>query len=93
MGTAPGNNTVDWPFKAVTPVSVELVQGLTLDEWVLAFKRLPRSKFSTNFYLGDCMLYGERNWPNKSYEEAMQASGLTRATLLNYRWVCKMLPH
>lgn len=73
--------TVGLPGVA-TPTELRLRPNISLDEWREAGVLLGRLRASSNFWVGDWLVYGE-TWHGERYAQAMDATGLQPQSLFN----------
>ena len=62
--------------------------GVSLEAWTNVGQSLHRISDSSSWWLGDWLLYGEKNYPGR-YREAVEKTGLDYQTLRNYAWVAR----
>jgi hypothetical protein len=55
----PDRTILDLPRQLVSPVSLELPQGVSIEAWSALLPRVDFIKNATNWWLGDLILYGE----------------------------------
>ena len=71
-------------------------EDITADEYNAVFRTVLSINKSSCWLLGDILLLGDRRWGNQyttgKYEEAMQATGLSRSTLRDIVLTCKKFP-
>lgn len=71
-------------------------EKLTADEYNRVFRTVLSINKSSCWLLGDVLLLGDRRWGNQyttgKYEEAMQATGLSRSTLRDIVLTCRKFP-
>ena len=69
---------------------------ISAEEFNTVFRTVLSINKSSNWLLGDILLLGDRRWGNQyttgKYEEAMQATGLSRSTLRDFVQTCKKFP-
>lgn len=71
-------------------------EDITAEDYNAVFRTVLSIHKSSCWLLGDVLLMGERCWGNRhtasKYEEAMQATGLSRSTLRDIVMTCKKFP-
>ncbi|MBR5185278.1 MAG: hypothetical protein IKW19_03155, partial [Akkermansia sp.] len=71
-------------------------EDISAEEFNTVFRTVLSINKSSNWLLGDILLLGDRRWGNQyttgKYEEAMQATGLSRSTLRDFVQTCKKFP-
>lgn len=71
-------------------------EDLTAEDYNAVFRTALSIHKSSCWLLGDVLLLGERHWGNRhtasKYDEAMQATGLSRSTLRDIVMTCKKFP-
>lgn len=71
-------------------------QDITAEDYNCVFRTVLSINKSSCWLLGDILLLGDRQWGNQytagKYEEAMQATGLSRNTLRDIVRTCKKFP-
>lgn len=89
----------------VTPVGLEIAGDLSFEEWSGLASHIGQAARSVAFVIGDWLYYGQRAFQGDdtnlsagtriqsgSYEAALAATGLDRATLYNYAYVSRNVP-
>ncbi|GAA2272337.1 hypothetical protein GCM10010149_12770 [Nonomuraea roseoviolacea subsp. roseoviolacea] len=71
--------------------SLDLRDGLALDEWQRIGLQIFRISDSSTWWLGDWLDYGSRHYPDR-YRRAIEETGLDYQTLRNYAWVARKFP-
>lgn len=75
-----------------TPISLEVTDpGLSFESLEELLRGAGQVKTATSFWIGDAILFAEARYGER-YAQAMEASGLTYATLSNYVYVCRQIP-
>lgn len=68
-----------------------LPDGLDYEEWQSKGSVLLTIHHNINWWIGDWILYGEKNYPDK-YSQAVFLTGKTEPTLRNCAWVASVFP-
>lgn len=71
----------------LTETSLDLPENLSLDEWLTVGDTLKRISKSVQWWVGDWLAYGEKNYG----EEAFQAVERADHTFANWAWVCRKI--
>lgn len=94
-------------YPAMVPSGIEGIQmtgnglvvcrdSLSSDEYNSVFRTVLSLHKSSCWLLGDILLLGDRQWGNRytesKYEDAMQATGLSRSTIRDIVLTCKRFP-
>lgn len=75
-----------------TTVGLAFSKELTFDAWQQAGLRVARIVNSSAWYLGDWLVYGQRNYEDR-YKRAIDLVGLDYQTLRNYAWVARKVEY
>ncbi|MFE6690678.1 LmbU family transcriptional regulator [Streptomyces sp. NPDC057743] len=68
-------------------------RGMSLDSWRSLGRQLQEISSSSAWWLGDWLLYGQAEFPNR-YKHAIAQTSLDYQTLRNYAWVARRFePH
>jgi hypothetical protein len=70
---------------------LQLRPGLAFEAWKTTGLRLCELSSASAWWLGDWLLYGERNY-GKRYAEMLTLTPLSYQTLRNYAWVARRFP-
>jgi hypothetical protein len=73
-----------------TRLGLRLRAGLTYEEWLLAGRQISKISSASAWWLGDWLLYGERDY-GKRYREALERTPFDYKTLRNYAWVARSI--
>lgn len=68
-----------------------LPEGLMYEDWQSKGSVLLAIHHNINWWIGDWILYGEQNYPDK-YSQAVYITGKTEPTLRNCAWVASVFP-
>ena len=71
------------------PTCLVLVPGLSFEEWQSTWNSLDQTERSINWLIGDCLLYGEDNWPE---EWAQVVEGRYSEKRRGALWVSRRIP-
>lgn len=71
---------------SVTDTSLVVHEDVSYDDWLEIGDALARIGRAHQWWIGDWLRYGERQWGEK-YDEAIARTGLDYDTLTNYSWV------
>ncbi|MBK1787847.1 LmbU family transcriptional regulator [Prauserella sp. ASG 168] len=66
-------------------------KGLPIESWRDLGRQIYLVTNSSAWWLGDWLLYGEVEYPNR-YKDAIKATSLDYQTLRNYAWVARRFP-
>lgn len=82
------------PFipRYATPTSLDLPPGLSWEEWEQVAADLQQAHRSVSWWLGDCLVYGDRKWGEQHTQAYLTDAGFTEAVLENARWISKRYP-
>lgn len=78
------------PF--ATNVSLDLPSYLPFAEWEKVARRLQQAHRSILWWVGDCLLYGERHYGEDYAQAYLERLGYTQSVLENARWVASRYP-
>jgi hypothetical protein len=70
---------------------LQLPSQLPIETWRRVGRQLFLISDSSGWWLGDWLLYGEINFPDR-YKRAVEETGLDYQTLRNYAWVARRFP-
>lgn len=73
-----------------TPTQLILPPNLTYDQWDRIGRQLQLAGLAIQWWIGDWLLYGEHKWREK-YAQAIQVTGRSEQTLMNYAFVAKAI--
>jgi hypothetical protein len=76
------------PNITVTAVELNLPPKLSYDQWDCAGRKLAGVVDSSSWWLGDWLVYGKREYPDR-YRLAIKLARLSYQTLRNYAWVAR----
>ncbi|MFJ2766860.1 LmbU family transcriptional regulator [Streptomyces sp. NPDC087300] len=71
--------------------SLALPTGLPLESWRQVGQRLTRLNDSSQWWLGDWLVYGQDRYPER-YRRAVSDTCLDYQTLRNYAWIARKFP-
>lgn len=79
----------DLPGCHFTEVSLEIEPGMKFEHWERLMRSLERAEQGIQWYLGDALCYGEREYGEKYAQvlDAHKKTGIPIDTLRNYQWV------
>lgn len=73
---------------AISEVGLELPDGLSVEEWSKAGRRLSQIDRAVQWWIGDWLNYGERTYGDK-YADAVEITGYSEKTLRNFAYVAR----
>lgn len=68
------------------PTCLVLPDDMTFEEWQAQWEWLQRAEHSLMWWIGDLLRFGEQRW-GEMYEQAIEATGRSYATLRDAKWV------
>lgn len=77
-------------LRGATETALVLPSDLSLEEWEATGKNLGRIDSARQWWIGDWLNYGERQY-GESYAQGMEATGLDYGVLANYAWVARQV--
>jgi len=87
---APTEGLLQIPGCEFTPTSLILPPNLTYDQWDRIGRQLQLAGLAIQWWIGDWLIYGEHKWREK-YINAVQVTGRSEQTLMNYQYVAKAI--
>lgn len=81
---------LDIPDCQFTPTQLILPSNLTYDQWDRIGRQLQLADIAVQWWIGDWLAYGEHKWREK-YAQAVQVTGRSEQTLMNYHFVAKAI--
>lgn len=86
-----GDRTIlDIPRQFLTPVSLELPEGVSLEAWGGLLPRIEQISNGTNWWLGDILLYGENAY-GELYSQYLPDDLATATAYKTARWVASRI--
>jgi len=75
----------------ITPTSLTITGRPTFEQWSEGLRDLQKIRACLPFLIGDMLVQGESLF-GESYAQAVEATGYTAQTLMNYASVCRRIP-
>ena len=72
---------------SLTPTSLSLPQDLPLDQWRQMGLWLGGLRDLSAWSLGDWQVFGDESYGEDEVNQAVEATGLAKSTLLKYKWL------
>lgn len=79
------------PAVAFTPTGLKIPDSFTYEQWEAVGAQLHDIEQARQWWVGDWVNYGEARYGEK-YAQALDATGLTYATLQDYSYVARQVP-
>lgn len=70
---------------------LQFPSALSFETWHRIGRQLHLISDSSNWWLGDWLVYGETKYPDR-YQRAIESSSLDYKTLRNYAWIARRIP-
>lgn len=87
---APQFSLLDIPGCTFTPTGLTIQPGMKFEQWERIGRALEIAEKGVQWWIGDWLAYGEREY-KETYAQAIEATGKSKQTLMNYCFVAKAI--